>query len=392
MKTRHLMFLSILWLTQLHAITLPTAPVTPYDCKQCEGLSHDELNTSWLTEDKPFDEEIIHSRISRKFRIKATAEQLNKGVVIYTQAPSAVIHITSASQLTSKPEFYITSHKGEKLKLQEASSLFSKDESLQNTVFSDGLLALQLKEEVGAGRLILSSTPGTLKGNEGPFIISVYDKDAPTYLKIETDKARYRHGDQLKLTVRLSDKDFNYPIDDINATLISPTGDPIELNLKQTNDNLYEAKVDLQSDKNSQGENWYIEVETSTVINNETIVRHAHTAFSYVIPSAAIRKIKTQIGKPFSFSAKVEVATGSRYAVEAVLFGSDAQGALHPITTVQSAAWLAPGKHDIHFSFDSDLKSDYKAPYYVGYLHLIDFGQLKPVYEHNQPIELTALG
>ncbi|ASQ46349.1 DUF4785 domain-containing protein [Legionella clemsonensis] len=393
MKSPHLIFLATTtWFTPLFAITLPTQPVVPYECAQCENLSHEDLNSSWVTEDEPLRDNVMHQQISRQYRIKATARQLNEGITIHTQAPGAVIQIAKVNATSPSPvNFYLKSSQGKQFTLAEASQLFSQNDALKNTALAGQLLALQLKPELGSGRFILSSN-GRLSENDGPFIIHIYDRNAPTYLSVESDKARYHYGDKLNITIHLSDDELNYPIDEINASLISPDGEITNISLEQVADNLYQAQVDLQSNKNSQGENWYITVETSTLLGEQTIIRQAHTAFSYVIPSATIYKIKPIPNKPLSFSAKVEVATGSRYAIEAVLFGSDTQGKIHPITAVQSAAWLSPGKHAINFSFDSELKTDYKAPYYLGYLHLIDFGQLKPVYEYNTPIELTTLG
>ncbi|WED41821.1 DUF4785 domain-containing protein [Legionella cardiaca] len=393
MKSSHLIFLTTtLWFTQLQAISLPTQPIISYDCKQCENLSHDDLNSSWTTDEGALKEEIVHKQISRNYQIKASLQQLHNGISIYTQAPGALIRITSAnSTVSSSPNLYIRNSQGKQFSVQEASSLLSKDTALKNTPFAGQLLAFQLKPELGSGKFIINSTDNSANANEGPYIIHVYDKDAATYLSLETDKARYHYGDKLNVTIRLSDDELNYPIDYINANVINPSGEIMPLNLEQVSNNLYQAQFDLVSDKNVLGENWYVAVETSTLLGDETITRQAHTAFSYVIPSATIRKIRAT-DKPLSFSAKVEVATGSRYALEAILFGSDSAGKLHPITAVQSASWLSPGKHTINFSFDSDLKTDYKAPYYLGYLHLIDFGQLKPVYEYNTPIELTTLG
>ncbi|KTC81356.1 DUF4785 domain-containing protein [Legionella brunensis] len=391
MRSKYLILLTTVWFTQSLAITLPSQTIYSYECKQCESLSHDDLNSSWPTDDNNLEEKVMHQQSSRKYQIKATPQQLKNGIAIHTQAPGAVIHVSSTnSTLTASPNFYIKNSQGKQFSLQEASSLFSKNEALKDTAFAGQLLALQLKPELGAGKFIISSSQSI--DSNGSFIIQVYDKNAPTYLNIETDKARYHYGDKLQVTIKLSDDEFNYPIDDISATLVNPNGEVTSLNLEQLSNNLYQAQIDLLSDKNAQGENWYVAVETSTQIADEIITRQAHTAFSYVIPSATIHKIRALQNEPLSFYAKVEVATGSRYALEAVLFGSDSEGKIHPITAVQSATWLSQGKHTINFAFDSNLKTGYKAPYYLGYLHLIDFGQLKPVYEYNTPIELTTLG
>ena len=61
-----------------------------------------------------------------------------------------------------------------------------------------------------------------------------------------------------------------------------------------------------------------------------------------------------------------------------------------PIETSQKAQWFKPGKHLIQFTFDNQhqLAED---KLYLGYLRLLDYGQLKPVYQYDQPIKLTQL-
>lgn len=391
MRASYLAFLSALWFTSAQSMTLPLQQVIPYDCKNCDSLSHEPLSMSWAAENKPLVHEVKHEQTSRKYQIKTSLEQLKKGVAIHTQAPGAIIRISPVNPDSAiKPEFRIKNGSGLNLTLQDASSLFSKDKALENTVFARKTLALlQLKPELGSGEFILTSSTTPL--NDENFIIHVFDKFSSTALTVETDKTRYHYGEELTATITLHDENKNCPIDLINASLVSANGEVTPLILDHVQGDVYQTHTNLVSDKNSQGENWYIEVETATLFKTQTIKRQAHSAFSYVIPSAAIREIKKQTTGSLAFSAKIEVATGSRYALQAVLYGSDAKGEIHPIQTVQSAAWLAIGEQNLDFSFDSSLKTNYKAPYYLGYIHLIDFGQLKPVFEYDKPIALTKL-
>lgn len=46
----------------------------------------------------------------------------------------------------------------------------------------------------------------------------------------------------------------------------------------------------------------------------------------------------------------------------------------------------------VNFSFDSNQKSGYKAPFYIGYTRLTDFDQQKPVFVYDALIELSNLG
>ena len=106
---------------------------------------------------------------------------------------------------------------------------------------------------------------------------------------------------------------------------------------------------------------------------------------------AAVREITKASSQSFAFSAKIEVATDSRYALQAVLFASDTKGRLHPYQTVQTTAWLTAGENTLSFSFDQNLKTDYQSPYYLGYIRLTDYGQYKLVYRYDDPIVLEKL-
>ena len=226
--------------------------------------------------------------------------------------------------------------------------------------------------------------------DETLFSIHVFDRNSSTFLTLETDKALYHYGDQLTVNLSLGNEAIDYPMDIVNASLVSPDGEVIPLIINSMDPDHYRAKLKLTSEKNSQGENWYVEADVTSLLGTQTIKRQAHTAFSYAIPSASIKEISFLNAKKLSFSAKIDVATTSRYALQAVLFATDRRGKKHPIQIAQSAAWLIKGKNNLDFSFDSTLTSDYKAPYYLGYIQLTDFGQFKSVYEYNHPIKLTT--
>jgi hypothetical protein len=396
MRSKTLIFSALLLTGPALAFTLPNqSSLKPYDCSTCADLTHETLSLSWAIDDKTLGHETLHEQSSRKYQIEASLQQLRKGVAIYTQAPGALIRISPANP-NKKPtsEFQIKNSKGAKLSLLDASSLFSKDEALKETAFADNTLAVsQLKEELGSGKFIISSTAelSSQADEDGNFIIQVYDSNSNSELNIATDKPSYSYGDEVTATIRLRDKNINYVIDTIAVTLIPPTGKKIVLDAKALSSNTYEAKYTMLSEKNDRGENWHIDTKVEGSAGKRTLYRHTHTAFSYVIPSAAVKEIARTSADSFNFSAKIEVATDSRYALQTVLFGSDPQGKLHPIQTVQTAAWLPTGLNTLKFSFDSNLKSDYKAPYYLGYTRLTDFGQHKPVYVYDEPIELSKL-
>ena len=398
MKLNSLLF-AILFLTgSAQAFTLPNqSTLKPYDCLTCANLSHDNLSLSWPIDDSTLGHQTLHEQASRKYQTLVTLKQLANGVAIYTEAPGALIRISPTKPNKNvKPEFQIKAINGSKTSLMGASSLFSKEEGLKETAFADNTLAVaKLKKELGSGKFIISAKANASnQADENTnFIIQIYDSNSASELNIATDKANYIYGEELTATIRLRSKNnLDYSIDTIAVTLLDPDGKKIVLDPVPLDKNTYQAKYTLLSEKNAKGENWHIETRVSGSVGKRTISRHTHTAFSYIIPSAAVKEIAKISKDSMDFSATIEVATDSRYALQTVLYGTDSNGKLHPMQTVQTAAWLPVGLNKLKFSFDSNLKSDYKAPYYLGYIHLTDFGQLKPVFLYDKPIELSKLG
>lgn len=383
MKLVYALLSFITGVASTHALQLPPKSILSYQCTHCPQLSHENLSLSWSIEDKPLRLSLAHEQISRKYYFLTTIEALKSGVPIYTQAPGAIIRIIPHTITALNPNFYIKTTTGRKLNLQQVSSL-----PLEKTKKP---LIFKIKSELGRGKFFIGVEEKTQLSNASRVSVHVFDKNAPTFLKIATDKARYQHGDQLKLIITLHDErdKLTYPIESIKAMLITPNEDPIELSLHETGTNTYEGRIDLLS-YHASPEHSYIIVKAFTHLKNEIIYRQAQTAFSYALPSAAIQEILPNPQDAFSFSAQVAVSTGSRYALEAVLLGKDGQGKFHPLSFVQSASWLAPGIHKVSFTFDSHFKKDYNPPYYIGYLGLIDFGQLKPVYEYNNLQKLLS--
>ncbi|ARG97208.1 DUF4785 domain-containing protein [Legionella micdadei] len=393
MKSLPLILFALLWFGNSHAFPLPQQrSIMPYECLSCDNLPHDTLSMSWPIKGNLLPHVTKHQQTSRKYTVKASLKQLRSGVPIYTQAPGAIIRISPVNQTLVKPEFWIKNVHGINASLMEVSSLFSKDEALNNTPFAGNTSVLaELKPEIGAGELTISSNSVDKKNDDSQFIIHVFDRNSTTELSIQTDKARYYRGDELIATIVLNDTALDCPIDKLTVSLISPNGEITSLAATPLAPNIFQARTVLDSEINNQGANWYVEAAITSIVSDSIIKRQVHSAFSYTIPSGAVEDIAIDNPGSLSFSASIKVATGSRYALSAILFASDNQGKIYPIQTTQSSSWLSAGQHRIHFSFDSNIKTDYKAPYYLGYIRLTDFGQMKPVFEYDAPIEITKL-
>lgn len=388
MKMTQVALLSAFCLSQVHAFTLPRQPTKSYECDVCSQLSHEVLHDKWEITNEPLNQEISNAQKSYGYKERISLEQLRAGVVISTLAPGAVIRIIPLQNKTA-PKLMIKTPSNQFMSLKDASSLYSLDEEFGNPlVAAKHQTMLQIKPELGAGKFIIKSTDSSAE-DANAYMINVYDKYSATYLQIETDSVHYQFGDKLTATITLSDY-INHDIDEVSARLIGPSGQTVALEINKIQRNKFSASAVMTSELNDHGENWYIEADVLSESGNEIIRRAGHAAFSYSVPSASMINVKKISSKPLTFVATLDVATASRYALQSVLYRRNGKGEAVPIETSQRAQWLEPGKQVIQFTFDnsSQLSDD---SLYLGYLRLIDYGQLKTVYQYNQATKLTQL-
>lgn len=388
MKMTRVALLSAFCLSQVHAFTLPRQPTKSYECDVCNQLSREVLHDKWEITNEPLNHEISNAQKSYGYKERISLEQLRAGVVISTLAPGAVIRITPLQNKTA-PKLVIKTPSNQLMSLKDASSLYSQDEEFGNPlVAAKHQTMLQIKPELGAGKFVIKSTDSSSKDAKA-YIINVYDKYSATYLQVETDSVHYQFGDKLTATITLSDY-VNHDIDEVSARLIGPSGQSVALEINKIQRNQFAASAVMTSELNDHGENWYIEADVLSESGNEIIKRAGHAAFSYSVPSASMINVKKISSKPLTFVATLDVATASRYALQSVLYRRNGKGEAVPIETSQRAQWLEPGKQVIQFTFDNSnqLADD---SLYLGYLRLIDYGQLKTVYQYNQATKLTQL-
>ncbi|WP_131783293.1 DUF4785 domain-containing protein [Legionella gresilensis] len=382
-------FLAIGYLSQVWAISMPTQPLKEYECAHCDSLSHTPLSTSWPIHDKLFKFNLTKQK-SNKYHFEVTAAELQRGIPIYTLAPQAVLRIVPNNKKIVLPDsvLYLAKSPNIRLSFLEASTL-SQNKSLDSSL-SNLDKVIELKPEIGSGQFILSLTDFTILSTER-FQIRIFDKASTSYLHVETNQPYYQYGDELITTVFLTKDKQRTLVNSIKASLLSPDGERLPITLEEIEPTLYRGKIKLNNEKNFPGQNWYVETDVNAKVGDQTINRHAHTAFSYAIPSAQVTQI-TRLPSSLRFVATINVATGSRYMLQAVLFKGDSRGRKNAIEIAQTAHWIAPGYSTLIISFKHKIDKKEHSPYYLGSIQLIDYGQLKPVYEHNSPIDISHLG
>lgn len=389
MKGHYIALLAALAYTQAEAFDLPAQAVKAYDCLSCSKLARETLNDKWELDDFAGDVQLSNAQKSYGFKQKISAAELHAGIAITTLAPGAVLRIVPL-QDHSLPAMELVSPDKKALPLTEASALYDDQGKLGDTIRVKNQALLQIKPELGSGTFLLKSKEDSYKASD-TYLVSLLDKMSLTYIQVETDSLRYKFGDTLKASITLNNDNEDYEATDLSAYLVNPRGEMLPLDLDEVSHNHFQAAIPLTSDTNDEGENWYVEADAITKLGSSVIRRSGHTAFSYYIPSASVLSITKLKSKPLTFSAKVQVATASRYVLQSILFKNAATNKPFAIETSQVAAWLEPGVQEIQFTFDNlgKLTDDQLL---LGYLQLTDYGQLKTVYQYNPPIRLTQLG
>lgn len=376
--------------SSINAFNLPPHSIKSYQCTVCSKLSHQTLQDSWNTSSSPIHSLKSTVQKSSSFTLQITGAQLNDGIILPIHTPGALLHITSL-QKQALPDLELKNASGAFIALREAAVLYSHDVSIDESIKTDlDHILLKIKPELGKGTFTLKSKVRGLK-TDSTYVVTLCEKDSPVSLHMELSSLEYQYGDTFKAIISLKHNNVNYSINHIKAVLVSPNNHSTALEANEIQNKQFEVSGPLFFEGNMQGANWYLEVNVSS---NENIFmpmyRTGHVAFSYSIPSATLIDLHKMSTSPLILRATVDVATASRYALQSVLFRKNTTGSLVPIVTAQSAQWLEPGRQTIglRFNYEAQVPED---DVFIGYLHLTDYGQLKLIYQYDDPIKLSTL-
>jgi Domain of unknown function (DUF4785) central domain/Domain of unknown function (DUF4785) C-terminal domain/Domain of unknown function (DUF4785) N-terminal domain len=362
---------------------LASGQVYPYECKNCPPLSQQALQAQWAIEDKPLIQAPPTPVKSASWKKIISGADLLKGISIDTFGPQAVIRLSplqaNAVQGNVSPLLYVRTESGEKASLQERGQLLAADSLPLGAEAAAQTVVWQIEKSLGNGRFIFFAEDSRIDP-KAQWQVSVYDKWSSLYLQVETDKTHYQLGDTLTLTAALLDDSRYYPIDRFDAYVETPLGKSYPVTMEEVKPQVYKGTLRLRDTQITQGENWNIEVLCHLNKGDKIVVRHAHTVFSYSVPSARIASYKAVSLQNLQFLASVHTAKASRYSLQAVVFAQNTEGRNVPVQLIQSSRWIEKGDGEIVFSVDPDKLQGWKPPYYLGNIRLLDLAQLKPVF------------
>ena len=312
--------------------------------------------------------------------------ELNQGVNLAISQSESIIRIAPRGDNSSGGLLHSPAIAPEKLRLYKMNKQ-SVDKSIsliQSSSDPQALATAGLLDDSSALQLSKQATPGQYQlqviqplGANDAYLINVKEKGTPYQLTLSSPALVASIDREIGFKLAMSNNDSALaPV----ATLKQENGQYHRLELINRGD-IWQAKLPdnlaLPSSNRGLSE---IQVNIETRVDNKPVIRTVKTAFKQYVPSARIGQQATihwQAQRPVKAILSLEVANPGRYAVSAILQGTDTNGKLQNILQTESALWLE-SDGEISLNFDSALvdASPLHAPYVLKALELKDQGQM----------------
>ena len=316
---------------------------------------------------------------SKEYWVDVTAADLAAGVPVFTHGPGALVRINPApgekAVTALDPRTFVLVDPA-KRQLGEGAGmeLIATADQLKaaGTPFAEGTVAFRLRADLGAGTFTLKAADL----GAGRYVMHVLDHASPLALTVSTERSSYLHGQTLVVRVGLAGAKGGTP----EGFVASPAGRSWPLQFERGRDGAFEARLVLDAAERPAPGLWEAHIAFQGQADGLALRRYGKVAFAVAMPSARLDGSAERMGGDAGLSVRLglEMAAAGRYEVRGMLFGSDAQGQLHPIAVGHSAAWLEAGNATLTLGFDQTMieASGLGAPFEVRDLRLVDQGTM----------------
>lgn len=312
---------------------------------------------------------------SREFWSQVGQSELHAGIRVTTTAPGALIRFSpqGGTGAALDPAAITIHANGRVFTANAASSAVADAKALRDAgmAVSDGTLAFRLAPAVGSGEIQLSTAQA-----QGRYLVHVLDAGSPLVLGFGADRDNVLVGSAITFHAGMSDAGKPHRMALASGLVTAPDGYSADLQFSRDANGGFSATFTPDAAHAVGPQLWEAHVFSATHSNGLVVLRDAKTAFAVSAPTARfgsdVQLDEDATGMRLSLS--VDAAQSSRYQVSAVLYGTGADGALHPAAMGQSAQWLEAGAGHINLRFDAtSLDADgLHAPYELRDLRLID--------------------
>jgi len=306
---------------------------------------------------------------SREFWSEVSATELRAGFAFTTSAPGAVVRISpqggNAAALDAAGVLIRAG--GRTRSAGEASTGVADAKALRSAgmAVTDGTLAFRLAADNGSGAMQIAAPHA-----QGRYLVHVFEPASALVLNLSAARDTVLSGDAIAFRVA---RDDGGELRLASGIVTAPDGYSADLHFTRSGDGSWHATFRSDAAHGSGPQLWEAHAFTAAANGNANVLRDAKTAFAVVAPSARFggdAEVTRDAGG-LHVALAIDSATPSRYQVSAVLYGTGADGRLHPAALAQSASWLAHGGA-IDLGFDAQSVGVLHAPFELRDMRLID--------------------
>ncbi|MGZ3184892.1 MAG: DUF4785 domain-containing protein [Telluria sp.] len=338
---------------------------------------------------------------SRESYAEASADELARGITIYTTAPRALVRIQplgdadpgARAALAIAPESLTLVNAAGKPFTQGAGMqlLATADKVAKAGLpFAPGTSAFRVHPDVGAGALTLKAEG--LTGSQR-YLVNVVEPDSPNVLTLQTDAPQYLHGGTLTVLPALADTSAGTRSapGKIEGTVVSPGGRSFPLTFKPGKDGMLRAALPLDADEAPAPGLWEARVHASSVVRGLRVERDARVAFAAAMPAARLTRSvhadAAEDGLRLRFG--IEAAAPGRYEVRGLVYGM-VDGVQQLIAVADGAQWLDVGQGEVAVVLPRALLARAQAPFELRELTLHDQTRVAVMQRQQRALALEA--
>jgi hypothetical protein len=293
---------------------------------------------------------------SREFWSDVGESELRAGVKLTTSAPGALIRLSPQGGAAAglDPAGVLIRSDGRTLTANDASTAVADAKALRSAGMdvTDGSLAFRLAAATGSGEMEIVAPHA-----QGRYLVHVFEPDSALVLNLNADRDTTLVGGTVRFRAALASGALALA----SGLVTAPDGYSANLHFTRSGDGSFSAAFTPDAAHSVGPQLWEAHAFTATRIGALSVLRDAKTAFAVSAPTARFGG-DAQIANDANglhVALGITTTSASRYQVSGTLYGTGADGVLHPAALAQSAAWLTAGSGKIDLGFDSQAVGRY---------------------------------
>lgn len=353
---------------------------------QPAGVSRQPVTFTYALAEAPaLSEARPYRAVSREYFVDVDAEQLRRGVRIFTTAPGALVRLHPAAselsrgrvQAVAPADLRIITAAGERLGAQRAMETLAGAADLRATgvPFAQGTTAFRLAPAAGAGALTLVAPKLQAQGS---YSLHVFDRGSDAELSLRASSSDVFHGDVLTFAADLRDSRGTIAVERMEGFAVAAGGKAWPVTFEPGEQGGFQASLPVDALAGAGPGLWELHMVAQGSRGGLTVMRNAVTSFSAALPTAALDgRVTRRTDAGLKIDIGVRVAAPGRYEVRGVLFGTNSKGRLVAFAAAHSADWLSD---DDTLTLEAEpallQKAGVTAPFEVRDLRLMDQGRM----------------